>query len=65
MIGDVEIDPSDDALPCAGFKADSVMAFAEHLHEFAGVRVVFQRVEEMVIALGAGPADEGMQSDVG
>jgi len=65
VVGDVEVDPCDDAVPCFGIEADVVMAFFQHLDEFAGVDVVFVGVGEMVVAFKAGAADVWMKRDVG
>jgi hypothetical protein len=40
MVGNIEVDPGDDAIPCAAFEIHTMMSLAEHLHEFAGVGVI-------------------------
>ena len=65
VVGHVEIDPGDEVVPGLGVEFHIVVAALEHLHQFAGVDMIFQGFLHMIIAFRAGAAHERMQGDVG
>jgi hypothetical protein len=65
VVGHVQVDPRDQAVPGLGVKPNAPVALAEHLDQLAGIGVVLQRRRQVVIALGARPADVRVQGHVG
>ena len=64
-VGDVEVDPGDQAVPLFGGELHALVALLEVLIEVGGGGVELQGREDVVVALGAVAADVGVQGDVG
>ena len=61
VIRNVQIDPRIQPVPGFGIEFDVVVTFLQHLHEFAGAGVPFERNLQVVVAFRAGAVHEPVQ----